>query len=273
MMPRSKSASIDEVLERAVAVLDERPSALVTDVDGTLSHIVRNPQHAVVSIEIKESLRRLLPRLDLVAVVTGRENEVARRMVGVEGLTYVGSYAIDTRAAAPDASDIRAVRQQVVPFLPALPCVTLELKEVSFSLHYRNCEDPEYVRARLIEFVEPLAWANGAKIMEGKQVVEVVPGTLPDKASSFAKLMAASGINAAIFLGDDLADAAIFDEIRRRRRRGFIGLGIGVVDAETPQAVRDAADLTLDGVDAVQTFLAALAEVMSKARPLSKAEG
>ena len=90
-----------------MAVLDQRPSALITDVDGTLSHIVPKPQDAVVSIEIKESLRRLLPRLDLVAVVTGRENEVARRMVGVEGLTYIGSYAIDPSAPPiPTASHV-----------------------------------------------------------------------------------------------------------------------------------------------------------------------
>ena len=254
-----------------MAVLDERPSALITDVDGTLSHIVSNPQDAVVSIEIKESLRRLLPRLDLMAVVTGRENEVARRMVGVEGLTYVGSYAVDHATVQPDTTDIRAAREEVLPFLPSFPCVTLELKDVSFALHYRNCEDPADVRARLIEFVEPIALHNGAKIMEDKQVLEFVPGSLPDKASSFAKLVDENGMRAAIFVGDDLADAAIFREIRRRREQGFVGLGIGVVDDETPLAVHESADVTVEGVDAVLTFLVALADLVTEARPLPEA--
>jgi trehalose-phosphatase len=129
------------------------------------------------------------------------------------------------------------------------------------------------VRARLIEFVEPIALHNGAKIMEGKQVLEVVPGSLPDKASSFSKLIDENGVGAAIFVGDDLADAAIFREIRRRRERGFVGLGIGVVDEETPLAVRESADLTIDGVDAVQTFLVALADLITEARPLEKPGG
>jgi trehalose 6-phosphate phosphatase len=264
---------MDEVLERAVKVLDARPSGLVTDVDGTLSHIVPNPQDASVSIEIKESLRRLLPRLDLLAVVTGRENEVARRMVGVEGLTYVGSYAIESAGHAPDASDIRTARELVLPFLPNIPCVTLELKDVSFALHYRNCEAPAEVRARLLEFVEPIALHNGAKVMEGKQVLEVVPGSLPDKASSFSKLVDTAGLKGAVFVGDDLADASIFREIRRRRAHGFAGLGIGVVDDETPLAVRESADVTVDGVDAVQTFLVALADLMTDARSLNGTVG
>jgi len=271
-MAVAPGTSIDEVLDRALAVLDQRPSALITDVDGTLSHIVPNPQDAVVSIEIKESLRRLMPRLDLVAVVTGRENEVARRMVGVEGLTYIGSYAIDPSTPLPEATDIRSAREQVLPFLPKLPCVTLELKDVSFALHYRNCDDPADVRSRLIELVEPIALHNGAKIMEGKQVLEVVPGSLPDKASAFSKLIADANLTAAIFVGDDLADAAIFREIRRRRLQGFVGLGIGVVDDETPLAVRESADVTIDGVDSVQTFLVALADLVSAARPLEKPE-
>jgi len=261
---------MDEVLERAIAVLDRRPSGLVTDVDGTLSHIVPNPQDAAVSIEIKESLRRLLPRLDLLAVVTGRENEVARRMVGVEGLTYVGSYALDHVLEGPDTSNVRAAREEVLPFLSNIPCITLELKDVSFALHYRNCEDPAEVRSRLIEFVEPIALHNGAKIMEGKQVLEVVPGSLPDKASSFSKLVATASLSGAVFVGDDLADAAIFRAIRRNREQGFVGLGIGVVDDETPLAVRESADVTIDGVDAVQTFLVALADLMTVARPLEK---
>jgi trehalose 6-phosphate phosphatase len=262
-------STIDEVVERAVEVLDERPSGLVTDIDGTLSHIVSNPQDAEVSIDIKESLRRLLPRLDLVAVVTGRENEVARRMVGVEGLTYVGSYAVDPAAAPPPgAYDVRAAREAVLPFLPRLPCVTLELKDVSFALHYRNCEDPAGTRARLISIVEPIALHHGGKLMEGKQVLEVVPVTLPDKASSFARLIEGSGLHAAVFIGDDLADASIFREIRRRRAHGFVGLGVGVVDEETPLSVRESADLTLGGVDEVQAFLVALADRMTAERPL-----
>jgi hypothetical protein len=105
--------------------------------------------------------------------------------------------------------------------------------------------------------------------MEGKQVLEVVPVTLPDKASSFVRLIEGAGLRAGMFIGDDLADASIFREIRRRRAAGFVGLSVGVVDEETPLAVREAADLTLGGVDEVETFLEVLADRMTAERPLT----
>ncbi|HEX5367891.1 MAG TPA: trehalose-phosphatase, partial [Dehalococcoidia bacterium] len=211
-----------------------------------MSRIVPNPPDALVSEAVKTSLRRLLPRLDLLGVVTGRESEVARRMVGVEGLAYVGSYALRPGVLSPEAdASVDLVRQAVQPYLERLPCVGLETKDVSFALHFRNCSDPAGVRARLISIVEPLVVNSGTKIVEGKQVIEVVPRELPDKGSALAGLLAEHAIDGAIFMGDDLGDTAAFREIRRRRDVDrHPGLGIAVVDTETPSLVREYADVT-----------------------------
>ena len=104
MSARRSLDAVANVVDRAVEVLAQRPSALVTDIDGTLSKIVPNPQDAIVEVTVKENLRRLLPLLDAVAVITGREASVARRLVGVEGLTYVASYALDVANSSPAAS-------------------------------------------------------------------------------------------------------------------------------------------------------------------------
>jgi trehalose 6-phosphate phosphatase len=253
--------SVDAVVEQALAVLAARPSALVTDVDGTLSRIVPNPQDAEVDEVISRALEELLMRLDLVAVVTGREESVARRMVGVEGLTYVGSYGMDASVAVRLIdSDLSSAREAVLPFLTRVPCVTLELKDVSFSLHYRNCDNPGEVRVRLLSLVEPIALSFGARVMEGKQVVEVVPEGLPTKASAMAHLLDTNDLRGAIFMGDDLADTVVFQEISRRRsENGLRGLSIAVLDEETDPVVRDAADTALQGVGEVELFLARLA--------------
>ncbi len=253
--------AVERAVERACKVLASRPSALISDVDGTLSRIVPNPPDATVSEPVRATLRRLLPRLDLLGVVTGRESAVARRMVGVEGMTYVGSYALHPGALGPDADgQVTSVKQAVLPYLERLPCVKLEQKDVSFALHFRNCADPPGVRARLIAVVEPLVVSSGAKIVEGKQVIEVVPRELPDKGTAFARLLAEHAIDGAIFMGDDLGDTAAFREVRRRRNEdGHPGLAIAVVDLETPAPVREYADLTLEGVDDVETFLEGLA--------------
>ncbi len=84
-------SKVDEVVKRALDVLGQRPSALVSDVDGTLSRIVARPEEAYVSVTARDALLRLLPKLDLLAVVTGRENEVARHWLGIDELKYIGS--------------------------------------------------------------------------------------------------------------------------------------------------------------------------------------
>jgi trehalose 6-phosphate phosphatase len=136
----------------------------------------------------------------------------------------------------------------------------MERKDVSFALHYRNCQDPEAMRLRVIALLDPIATEAGAKLLEGKLVVEVAPRALPDKGSAFALLMRDEAIRGSIFVGDDLADTAIFREIRHRRSQGLPGLAIGVVDIETPAAVIETSDVQVFGVAGVEAFLTELAK-------------
>jgi trehalose 6-phosphate phosphatase len=252
--------AVEDAVDAALAVLAVRPSLLVTDVDGTLSRIVARPDEATVSEAARASLRRLVSQLDVVAAITGRPESVARRMVDVEGVKYVGSYALDTSDGLSFDAVLPALRL-IEPQLGELPCVELERKQVSFALHYRNCIDAERVRTRLLELLEPIAVLTDTKLLMGKQVIEVAPAALPDKGTALLHLLAEYEIQGAVFLGDDLADAAAFRQLRRRSEiHGTPGLCIAVVDGETPAAVRESADLSIAGVDDVERFLSLLAE-------------
>jgi trehalose 6-phosphate phosphatase len=252
--------AVEKAVEAALTVLREQPSALVTDVDGTLSRIVRRPEEAKVEETVRGSLRRLAGLLDLVAVITGREESVARGMVGVDELTYVGSYALDStrgltfEAVAPALTLVEAGIEE-------MPCVEVERKQVSFALHYRNCADPGRMGEMLLELLQPIVLSTGTKLLIGKLVIEVAPEALPDKGTALTGLLLEHEIRGAVFVGDDLADAEAFGELRNRRAKGRApGLCIAVLDDETPQAVRDAADLELAGVDEVERFLESLVE-------------
>jgi trehalose 6-phosphate phosphatase len=252
-------SAIDEAVDAAIEVLGARPSLLVTDVDGTLSRIVPRPDEATVSEAARSGLRGLVRKLDNVAVITGREESVARRMVGVDGLIYVGSYALDA-AGGLSFDAVRPALTLVEPQLQELPCVELERKQVSFALHYRNCVDAERVSRRLLELLEPIAEQTSTRLLEGKQVIEVAPQALPDKGMALLKLMEERLVAGAVFVGDDVADAAAFREIARRRETtGAPGLSIAVIDTETPAVVRDSADLAIHGVGDVELFLEMLA--------------
>jgi trehalose 6-phosphate phosphatase len=251
---------VEDAVEAALTVLGEKPSALITDVDGTLSRIVSRPEAATVEETAKASLRRLAGQLDLVAVITGREESVARGMVGVDELTYVGSYAMDSTRGLTFAA-VQPALALVEGRLTDLPCVEIERKQVSFAVHFRNCSDAPRMGAELLAVLQPIAIETGTKLLEGKLVIEVAPAELPDKGTALTGLLLENEVRGAVFLGDDLADAEAFGEIRNRRESGgAAGLCIAVVDEETPQAVRDAADLELRGVDEVEAFLELLTQ-------------
>jgi len=250
--------------EAIVAVLRDRPSALVTDIDGTISRIVPHPGDASVSAIARESLEALSASIDLVAVVTARDEGTARRMVGAAAVTYVGNYGLIRGIEGDMARLLKAAAAEARAATAALPCVQIEEKGVAFALHYRNCDDAEGVRQRLLDELVPIAARYGARVLEGKRVLELVPSSLPDKASAVARLARQHRIRGLVYLGDDVSDVAVFREVRRRRaEEGCPGLAIAVIDGETDDSVRAAADLLFEGVDAVERLLADAARELS----------
>jgi trehalose-6-phosphatase len=54
---------LGQAVDAAVSVLRKRPSALISDIDGTLSPIVATPEEALVLPECRDGLRSLAPPL------------------------------------------------------------------------------------------------------------------------------------------------------------------------------------------------------------------
>jgi len=252
--------SIDNAVRQAVSVLRHRPAALASDIDGTLSRIVSDPEDAVVSERARAALRRLLRRLDLVAVITARQDAVARRLIGLDEVTYMGSYALDAAANARlRESEGGALRRWAATIIGGVPGARLEEKDVSFAFHYRGSPDPWAARLALLDRVVPFADSAAGRIVEGKRVIEVVPALLPDKDAAFARLVNEHRLRGAVFMGDDGADGAVFRAIAARQHVGLEALAVAVIDPETPPSLIESAGVTLDGVDAVEAFLDALA--------------
>jgi trehalose 6-phosphate phosphatase len=258
-------SSVDTIISRAWQVLQSAPSALITDVDGTISRIAPRPEDAVVSQSVRRSLSRIAPHLALTAVITAREATVARAMVGVDELEYVGNYALDDDTALGiSPGELTAAREQVEAQLGALPCVLVEDKGISFALHYRACDDHRGARSALLTIAAPIAAQAGAKLVEGKQVLEMVPAGLPDKGTAVRHLLDQNRIDGVVYFGDDLSDIAVFRELARlRESEGYNTLSVAVIDVETDEQVREGADETVSGVTEVEAVLEALAGKLS----------
>lgn len=259
----SKGRYLFDHLPRVRSVLRHSPRGLITDVDGTISLIVTDPQAAQVSPRCAQHLTELVRRLDLVAAISGRPAAQARDMVGVDGLVYVGNHGLEwwqrgTVIIPPEVAAYRAAISSLRHTLATnlnLDGVLVEDKGVILALHYRQSPHPEATRQAILEVLSRIPAAHGLRVVEGRKVIELRPPVAIDKGTTIDTLIDRYHLRAALYLGDDETDADAFRALKRRRGPGFEGLAIGVWGEETPSSVIEEADLFLNGVEDVERFL------------------
>jgi DNA-binding MarR family transcriptional regulator len=85
--------------------------------------------------------------------------------------------------------------------------VWIEDKQFSLAVHYRQSRNKRIVRAAIRNAAASLA---GARIVGGKQVVNIVPEDAPHKGIALQKVRARLGCDTAIYVGDDDTDEDVF---------------------------------------------------------------
>jgi trehalose 6-phosphate phosphatase len=220
-------------VEDALARLSEDPAlaAVLLDVDGTLAPIVARPELAEVPAETRAEVARLAERYALVGCISGRSGDEARRLVGVEGVVYVGVHGLEL---APEAD---RWRETLRPFA-RLEWPWLEDKGLTVALHWREAADEQAARAEL-EGIAERAEATGLEARWGRKVLELRPPVEADKGTAVRALLEERGLRRALYAGDDTTDLDAF--------RGLDGLEVAVrvavASAEAPPVLREAADL------------------------------
>src|SRR5256885_8380360 len=162
-------------MQDALARLSEDPrsAALFLDVDGTLAPIVARPELASVPEETRAEVRRLASKYALVACISGRTGEEARRLVAVEGVIYVGVHGLEL---APEAE---RWRETLRPFA-GVDWPWLEDKGLTVALHWREAPDEAAARAEL-EAVAEQARAPGLEARWGRKGLQRRPPVEADK--------------------------------------------------------------------------------------------
>ena len=171
-----------------VELIQHKRLLLCLDYDGALAETTPNPDDAKPLSGAGDAIRILShhPKDVVLVIVSGRDAHTTRRMLGIfNGLYFVGLHGIEVL----DPLDQRELLIPVEHCLPALDTVrqwlkkeareaegfTLEDKELSIALHYRNVNDH---RARdlcrqLEYFVTQMV--RGLRVTYGDMVAEVVP--------------------------------------------------------------------------------------------------
>ena len=223
-------------------------TALLFDVDGTLAPIAPLPELARVPDETRAELARLVASYLLVACISGRSGEDAARLVGVDGVRYVGTHGLELHERTAELlAAVAALRDEI-----GLP---VEDKGLSLSYHYRTAPDEAAARAELEE-VEARARVAGLDPRWGRKVLEVRPVAQADKGTAVVALVQETGARRALYAGDDTTDLDAFAGLSEAGLDESVR--VAVESEESPPELARAADVVVAGPAGLAQLLSAL---------------
>lgn len=234
-------------LDKITTQLQNSPvKILMLDFDGTLASIVKFPEKAKLSQEIKNLLIKISKKQGFyLAVISGRSLKDLREKVGLKHIIYAGNHGLEGDILKekylfpiPDEKLVvlKIIKEQLNQIARQFKGVFIEDKGFVLSLHYRLLASKyvPVVKSTFERFIKPYIWDGLISVLAGKMVFDIYPKVGWNK-GSFAKLVIdkiqrqAKTPPAAIFVGDDITDEDIFRKLER-------GITVKVGDDEQSQA-------------------------------------
>jgi len=221
---------------------------LLIDYDGTLTPIVKKPELANLSPQVKGCLQELAenPQLTL-GIISGRSLEDLQERMGINGIIYVGNHGLEIEGpgityvnpvAKKTESFLHSLCQDIGRELAGIKGATIEDKGLTLSLHYRlvdetQLEELDKIFYHLIN--SPLA-SGKVKITPSKKAYDIRPAVDWNKGKAIEFLarrlngkLSERGKLLVIFLGDDMSD---YDGFRVVDKSEGISIFIGEESAE-----------------------------------------
>ncbi len=210
---------LPESLTHALDTFATRGRVLVAmDFDGTLAPLVDEPMDARALPGTEELLTALAELPDtLVAIISGRALATLRELSGMgDPLVLIGSHGVEAshhpRAPGADTAErarFAALDQDLQELLSAHPRARIERKPHSLVLHTRGLPEAEAEAAvRAAEAV--VARHTGLVVTPGKGVLEMATQHV-GKGTALRDLASERGVDAVLFVGDDVTDEQAFE--------------------------------------------------------------
>ncbi|MCJ8166239.1 trehalose-phosphatase [Pontibacter sp. E15-1] len=261
---RRDPSELPHALENLPKLLNGKKPAIFLDYDGCLSPIVKDPEKAVLTDQMRDTLRRLADVCS-VAVVSGRDRANVEKLVQLDNLYYAGSHGFDisgpnnmhtepggAKAAIPALDE---ANKTLDAQLKDVQGVLVERKRYAIAVHYRNVPDEQVGRVLQVT-EEVIAQHPELKKGPGKKVMELKPNLDWHKGKAVLWLMEELDLNKPdilpIYIGDDLTDEDAFATLQ--------GQGIGIMVGEHDE--KTAATYRLDDVEDVKALLEELTQTI-----------
>lgn len=227
---------------------DERTSALLLDIDGTLLDIAPTPDSVSVPPELIHTIETIYRRSSgAIAFVSGRQIDAMDRLFEPLILPAIGCHGGEIRAETKAAVQRQAplpdsIRQRITDIVMKTPGVRLEDKDLSLALHFRSAPEAGQELRRALERERALLASADLALLGGKAVIEIKPNWF-NKGTGVADLLRHEPFSkrSPIFIGDDETDE---DVIHLLRELGGTGYGVGrqlpgtVFTFDSPSQVR-----------------------------------
>ena len=263
--------TLSQSLSEAIQPLQDEPpsTAILLDVDGTLAPIVRDARDASVPVPTRSLLIALMRKYHVVAAVSGRQAEDARRVVATGGLSYVGGHGSEillpgeSEAKIDDSltewtEPVQDAASEAVRDLSNLG-VRREDKGAISAIHWRGAPDEEACERALREVAKRIE-DSGLVAHWGRKVLEIRPPSPFDKGLGIRNLLNGRPVRNAIYVGDDLTDIDAFNALTEMDASGELQriVRVGVESPESPAELVAAADFMVVGTEGVDELLAEL---------------
>ena len=237
----------------------KKKTVFFLDYDGTLTPIVDKPSMAVITPEMKSTLRALSEKFQ-VAIVSGRSREDVENLVGIKELLYVGNHGFDIKG-----QELELIMPEVQKFMPLIKKITEELysklgniegciiekKKFSAAVHYRLVSEEQFPLIKQ-EVDAILKQESSLRLMKGKKVFELLPYLDWDKGKALMWVMKALNISwdthNVIYIGDDTTDENAFRILKTR--------GAGILVSQKP--VASFADFFVTSTDEIKKLFEAI---------------
>jgi len=262
--------SLDDALAPLTA--DPGHAAVLLDVDGTLAPIVRHADDAHVPEATRGPLIAIAKRYGFVACVSGRRAAIARRIVALGTITYLGNHGSEILRGGTTTVEIdpelagwaRRVRAFAQAQLSTDEMRRLRVrgedKEAIAAFHWRGAPDEDAAEVA-VRAVASAAEADGFVVHWGRKVLEVRPPIELHKGKGIDRVLRDAGLHVALYAGDDRTDLDAFRALRTLVDDGRLhnAVCVGVRSEETPAELEAEADVLVDGPLGVRALLEALA--------------
>jgi trehalose 6-phosphate phosphatase len=257
-------------------ICQRRPLGLLFDIDGTLSPIAPTPAEAYLHPAVRPLLEEAR-KWAHIAIITGRAIESGAAMVGVEGLTYIGTHGLEWSDGLPSHHSVQIVSEALSSVEPGnrlldmaekeladQPGILIERKRIGGAIHYRLSPDPEQAREHILSLLEQPVQQSGLHLSEGKRMFEIRPAFAIDKGKALLRFVERFAVQGAMFAGDDRTDLDAMLALKRLRAQGIETLAVTVQHHDTLPVLLEQADILVQEVEGMAELLREIVDLLHK---------